>query len=349
MAEVLELDELLNFGIERLPVIPEVVERDRVDAGGVRAVGAGPGGSGEDQAGLHQAADAGVQADEFSSSHRYGSRQFFGESERVPKVDLASFWSHNPTLWFAQAEGVFELQRENCSRRKFFHVLKALDQVVLRQVADLVECVPVNCPYEILKARLLSAAKKTDFQKAEMVMALPPLGDRKPSALLAEMLELCPRGWEHDRWFSHMFLSRLPQHVRVLLRGQQTVDLRLLAEQADEIAAMFVPGAAPGAPLNNVFQAGCQQEELLAAVGTSKPQQREGQQQRKQSQQHANTSGQGNKPPEQKGRQQKKSWLLESEQCKAAREAAGLCRAHWRFGTAAYKGTCKKPCVLSEN
>ena len=141
------------------------------------------------------------------------------DHSRFLNFKLSDFWVQNPALWFAGAEGSFELHNETDSRRKFFRVLQVLDSTVVRQAADLVENVPLHQPYEALKARLLSASKVSDYQRAEKVMSLPALGDRKPSALMAEMLELCPRGWENENWFTFLFLSRLPQNLRVLLRG----------------------------------------------------------------------------------------------------------------------------------
>jgi hypothetical protein len=338
MADILELDRLIDFGDGRPLHVPP--------AGDGSSVAGGSGADVDEEMDEEEMVpprhvDAQIQADEQSTFQRYVPRFFpNNESSRAPKIDLSSFWDRNPVLWFAQAEGIFELQNETDSRRKFFHVLKALNQVILSQVADLVECVPVNSPYEILKARLLSASKKTDFQKAEMVMALPALGDRKPSALLAEMLELCPRGWEHDRWFSFLFLSRLPMNVRVLLRGQQTVDLRLLAEQADEVAALFTPGQVSGAPFNHVSQVDQQQADMVAAVGTGQPHTSRPSQ--AQHQQQHNRHGQGKTGHKGKGRP-------ETEEQKSVRLKSGLCLAHWRYGPRCFPQKCQKPCVLSEN
>lgn len=269
------------------------------------------------------------------------------DDSKVINYRLAEFWTQNPKLWFAQAEGSFELNGETSSRRKFFRVLAVLDSSVVRQVSDLVENVPLYNPYEALKARLLSASKVSDFQKAEKVMSMPPLGERKPSALMAEMLELCPRGWENENWFKFMFLSRLPQHVRVLMRGVPMTDLRLMAEAADEVAGMFVSGSVPGsgAVLNHVSQ---EQVETLAAMRPVQQQQQQQQQPKKQQQ------SQPGKPqqPFKKGKTKKDfsgEKSSESKESRLARESAGLCWAHWRFGAKCWKESCSAPCVLAEN
>ena len=128
-------------------------------------------------------------------------------SRSRPQLQAGGLLGNRPTLWFAQAEGNFELYGETSSRRKFFRVLNALPEDITRQVADLIEQVPDDNPYELLKGRLLGAAKVSNFQRAEKLMALPALGDRKPSDLLATMLEVCPRGWEKENFF------HFPLHV----------------------------------------------------------------------------------------------------------------------------------------
>ena len=55
---------------------------------------------------------------------------------------------------------------------------------------------PLFTPYTILKARLLDAHQLTDYQKVDSLLKMEPLGARRPSELLAAMLEACPHGQE---------------------------------------------------------------------------------------------------------------------------------------------------------
>jgi hypothetical protein len=64
------------------------------------------------------------------------------------------------------------------------------------------------------------------------------LGDRKPSDLLASMLELCPRGHEASKFFLFLFLQRLPAKLCVLLGDDENADPRDLATKADQLWAM---------------------------------------------------------------------------------------------------------------
>ena len=261
----------------------------------------------------------------------------------VPNFKLADYWGNRPTLWFAQAEGNFELHGETNSRRKFFRVLNALPEDITRQVADLIESVPEVSPYETLKARLLGAAKVTDFQRAEKLMALPTLGDRKPSDLLATMLEICPRGWEKENFFTFLFMSRLPLNVRVLLKGVPTANLQLLAEAADEASALHSPA---GNYVNNINVAGQnvhvlaqEQENLVAALKSAGFKQGKGK------------KGNFRSGPGKKDSTKMPTTADESElpQSRAARVAAGVCIFHWRYGKNCHVGKCRQPCSFQEN
>jgi hypothetical protein len=55
------------------------------------------------------------------------------------------------------------------------------------------------------------------YKRAEKLFNMPPLGSRKPSDLMAAMLEVCPRGEEKAELFAFQFLQRLPSELRVLL------------------------------------------------------------------------------------------------------------------------------------
>jgi hypothetical protein len=81
----------------------------------------------------------------------------------------------------------------------------------------------------------------SNYQKMERMMKLPPLGDRNPSVMLAEMLEFCPAGESTTAVFTYLFLQRLPREIRVLLSEDDPADVRAIADKADRLIAMHVP------------------------------------------------------------------------------------------------------------
>ena len=67
-------------------------------------------------------------------------------------------------------------------------------------VRDLVNTMQPNTPdaYEQLKARLTESYGKTKWQQVNTLLDMPPLGDRRPSQLMNEMLALLPTGENKD-------------------------------------------------------------------------------------------------------------------------------------------------------
>jgi hypothetical protein len=81
---------------------------------------------------------------------------------------------------------------------------------------------------------------------------MEPLGGRKPSELLAAMLELCPRGHETSIFFTHLFLKRLPAELRIMLGEDDHQNPRDVAKKADSLWALHKMHLAPGASVASI-------------------------------------------------------------------------------------------------
>jgi hypothetical protein len=125
------------------------------------------------------------------------------------QVKLAAFWPQVPALWFAQAECTFAVKRVVAQFDRYCHVVTALPHESIRLVANIVEGEPSDTPYDDIKKWLVASHQLSDFQKAERLFQMPALGGRKPSELMAAMLETCPRGEEKTNLFACIFLQRL--------------------------------------------------------------------------------------------------------------------------------------------
>jgi hypothetical protein len=158
--------------------------------------------------------------------------QLYGGSQAVK---LPEFWPHAPGLWFARAECRFEMVGMTSQRQKFCVVTDALPYESMRLVADLVAAPPALEPYAVLKDRLMMAHALSPVQKAEKLFAMPQLGARRPSDLLAAMFEFCPDGEESSALFKALFLTRLPAEVRVHLEMEESMSLKQLAARADQL------------------------------------------------------------------------------------------------------------------
>jgi hypothetical protein len=243
----------------------------------------------------------------------------------APHVNLPSFWPHMPDMWFVQAECIFASRRVTNSFDKYCLLVGALPHESLRLVMDLCRDPPQERPYEAVKARLMQSHELTEFQRVEKIMSMPPLGARRPSQLMAAMLELCPAGQNTSPFFTCCFLQRLPRELRILLSEADLTDLRRLTERADALHSHMRQEAAVAAvaALDIYEEEG---DSSVAAVRErQQPQRRE------------------------KKRDPKKAAMaeMEPELSRSARLASGLCISHWRFGAKAH--SCIRPCTWAGN
>jgi hypothetical protein len=133
----------------------------------------------------------------------------------------------------AHAESKFRLRNVTDEAEKYDHLVGSLPRNSVGLVLDLLEQADATTPYTSLKHRLLAAHELTDFQRIEKLFQLEPLGSRKPSELLGEMLELCPRGQEDNMFFLFLFLQRLHREIWVLLHEEDQLSPRDMAVKAD--------------------------------------------------------------------------------------------------------------------
>jgi hypothetical protein len=100
-------------------------------------------------------------------------------------------------------------------------------------VSHLVEGVPTEDSYNLIKEALMQAHQLSDYQRVELLSKVELLGARKPSDLLAAMIELCPRQHLDSPFFLYFFLQRLLCEICVLLAEEDPKGVRRIAEKAD--------------------------------------------------------------------------------------------------------------------
>jgi hypothetical protein len=130
---------------------------------------------------------------------------------------LPAFWVDKPVSWFVLAESRFRLHGIHREQTRYDYLVSALTKEAVSLVLDVVEHPPERLPYSALKQSLLDSHQLSDYQKIAALHKMEPLGGRKPSELLASMLELCPRGHETSIFFTHLFLERRPAELRITL------------------------------------------------------------------------------------------------------------------------------------
>jgi hypothetical protein len=165
---------------------------------------------------------------------------------------LPTFWVDKPASWFITTESRFRLHGINQEQTRYDFPVAALSKEAVSLVLDIVENLPGHHPYSALKERLLESHQLNDFQRVALMLRMEPLGDHKPSELLAAMLEICPRGHESSIFFTHLFLERLPAELRIMLGEDNHQNPRDVAKKADSLWALHKMHLAPGAAMASV-------------------------------------------------------------------------------------------------
>ena len=149
-------------------------------------------------------------------------------------IKLPPFWPSQPSIWFAQAEAQFALRGITSDSTKYYHVLAALDQDTAVRLSDVIQRPPESDKYESFKRRLIQVFDLQESERAERLLTLAStgLGDRSPSQLMEEILQLLG-----TRPFcflcKQLFLRQLPTVVRTQLAEVDfSQDPRAIANQA---------------------------------------------------------------------------------------------------------------------
>jgi hypothetical protein len=236
-------------------------------------------------------------------------------------VKLPEFWTSDPVMWFRQAEACFRRSNITTSSTMYDHVLMKLPEAVVISVRSLInEIQPgANDAYERLKERLTDSYAKTRWQQAFALIKHPDLGDRRPSALMDEMLALLPTGARSDDTiFLALFLLRLPTSMRDHLAAADHKNAADMARHDDTIwdsRAGETAVAAVAAPVDAVAARSPARDSRRRSLDRRQP--------GGQRQQRRQTPG-----PDR-------------------RRDQSLCYYHGRFGKKAHK--CEAPCSWTEN
>ena len=147
-------------------------------------------------------------------------------------IKLQTFWAQQPEVWFLQAEAQFHIRKITDDTTKFCYVVAALDQETSDRVFDTLSAPPADSKYTDLKQRLLTTFGLSKRERAYKLLHLHPLGDRKPSELMDEMLSLLA---DHGFCFlaEQLFLEQLPEDIRLQLSNDDFTHPRVLATKGD--------------------------------------------------------------------------------------------------------------------
>jgi hypothetical protein len=88
---------------------------------------------------------------------------------------------------------------------RFDHTVAALSKEIIQLCFHAVAHPDDDEPYSVLKEDLLQQHTLTKYQRIERLLAVSPLGSRRPTQLVAEMMELCSDAKE-AQLLLHLFL-----------------------------------------------------------------------------------------------------------------------------------------------
>jgi hypothetical protein len=241
-----------------------------------------------------------------------------------PSLQLPTFWTDSPSAWFGLAESRFRMRHMTSEWDKFDVVVSALPKDTLRLVLSAVTEPDEHVPYTAIKARLLATHVRTDYQRIEQLLLMDGLGDRRPSELLAHMLESCPTGEEKTKFFAFFFLHRLPQELRIMLGEDDHADVHAVAAKADRLWALH------GHRMHGAIAAVDSADVNAVRSGTSGTKRGAGRGRGRGAPAAAATAAAYHPAPS-----------------ALARESSGLCFFHWGWGEKAKK--CEAPCTWQGN
>lgn len=156
------------------------------------------------------------------------------EAENAVAIKLPTFWMAQPRVWFQQIEAQFALKNVTTEETKFYYVVSALDQQTASRLIDFLERPPQDNRYTAIKQRLLDTFDLSRQERSARLLNMPPLGDKKPTQLMDEMLALLG---DHRSCFlfEHLFMQQMPEDIRLILAREDFDEPRALAKRADTL------------------------------------------------------------------------------------------------------------------
>ena len=98
-------------------------------------------------------------------------------SANAVSVQLPSFWSEDPELWFLRVEAQFSLRNVTNDDTKFYNVVSALDNTASVEIKNVLLHPPAQGKYGALKSALLAAFATSQAQKDAELLAISGLWD----------------------------------------------------------------------------------------------------------------------------------------------------------------------------
>lgn len=125
-------------------------------------------------------------------------------------VNIPAFNPTNIKTWFIQIQALFDAKRITSQRTKYCYLVEKLPADVVEEVADLLENVPEDNPYDELKKAILRRTGFSNETRLRNLFTQVELGDRTPSQLLRYMRTLLGDNKMSENIMRSLWLDKLP-------------------------------------------------------------------------------------------------------------------------------------------
>lgn len=159
----------------------------------------------------------------------------FNSNESV-SIRLPTFWPNSIATWFVQVEAQFTIGRVQSEQKKYNYVVASLPQDVAESLMDVFENPPAENQYKNLKETLIQRHSLSIEKRIRKLVSDEEIGDRKPSEFYRHMKILAGTAANvGDEFVKKLWLSRLPNVIKIALIPQSDGDLETLLSTSDKI------------------------------------------------------------------------------------------------------------------
>lgn len=164
-----------------------------------------------------------------------GTQDETNEIGSIGKLRIPDFFKENVELWFWQVEAAFSTNGIRSDTKKYYAIISSLPSSVIFKISEFRQNPPIINMYETLKTKIIQEFSDSEQTKITKLLQNLPLGDRKPSELLAEMRAKSANTQVSKRLLSQLWIRNSPESIRVILSISDELSLEKQSECADKI------------------------------------------------------------------------------------------------------------------
>lgn len=154
--------------------------------------------------------------------------------QMIPRlnVHMPLFKPDDIIAWFRRLEHWFNLQTINTEKCKYYLIASQLDHPALAHLPEWTD-EPAENPYTVVKDKIIAIFQDSAQTRIQKLLEKRPLGDLKPSLMLAEMRNIAVG--VSDEILRNLWIKRLPEAAQTVLALTPDTQLDSAAKAADSV------------------------------------------------------------------------------------------------------------------